>query len=270
MDSKSTSQATSANGSATRQLPYWIDGFTDYTKGHPSPPIFRKWAAITAVAGALERKLWVRTMGSNLYPNMYVIFVAPPGVGKTIAISTTERLWRGLEDHYVAPTSITKAALIDSLNDAKRRVMLGAQIPPYTEFNSLKIVAGELGVLIPMYDNDFMNTLTGIYDGYPYAERRRSKDLKLGIDAPQLNILGATTPSYLNAFMPEGAWDQGFISRTILVYSAQQERKDLFAELANDDGAFKILQVDLNRIGELYGKCDFSPEAAAEIGRAHV
>ena len=200
---------------------------------------------------------------------MYVVVVGDPGVGKTISLKTTEDLWRGLTDQFCAPTSLTKASLIDALNDAKRRIVRPGLNPPYVEFNSLKVLAGEFGVLLPMYDSDFMNALTAIYDGHPYAERRRTKDLKLSIDAPQLNLLGATTPSYLNGFMPEGAWDQGFISRTLLVYSGQKVIGDLFAEKDSDADLFKALSHDLKWIGNLFGKLSFDEDAARAISAWH-
>jgi len=228
------------------------------------------WSGIACIAGALERKVWVRTNSSNLYPNLYTVLVAGPGIGKTITLSKVEELWRALPDHHVAPTSVTKASLMDSIADAKRNVLLPGQSPPYLDFNSLLVLAGELGVLIPGYDNEFMNALTAIYDGYPYAERRRSKDLKLEIPCPQLNLFGATTPSYLNAVMPEGAWDQGFISRTILVYSGDRIIRPLFMETTERPELKKALLEDLKKIGDYIGKLAFDTDAAAFVSDWHV
>ena len=254
---------------ASRRHPSWIDAFCDYTEGMGAPLIFRRWSAICAMAGALERKTWVRSRGSDLYPNLYTVLVGAPGVGKTASLSTTERLWRSLPDHCVAPTSLTKAALIDALTDAKRRIIRPGLTPPYVEFNSLLVLAGELGVLLPQYDYDFMNTLTAIYDGYEYAERRRTKDLKITIPAPQLNILGATTPSSLNNFLPEGAWDQGFLSRTILIYSGEKILAPLFDEIGRDEDLYKSLLADLKLIGNLFGRFEFTPEAGSAISNWH-
>ena len=58
-----------------RRLGSWIDTYIDYTEIVPSPPLLRKWVAISFVAAAVERKVWVRTMGSALYPNLYTILV---------------------------------------------------------------------------------------------------------------------------------------------------------------------------------------------------
>lgn len=250
------------NAGASRKLPLWTEAFEEYVNGLPSPTIFKRWGAISALAGALERKVWVRTFGSNLYPNLYVTFVAPPGIGKSLVIAQTERLWRGLKEHHVAPTSLTKAALVDALHEATRKIIRPADNPPYVEFNSLLVLAGELGQFLPEYESEFMNALTGIYDGYPYAERRRGRDIKISIAAPQLNILGGTTPSYLNAVIPEGAWDQGFMSRMIMVYSGHQTKGDLFAERNMPQAKFEALAHDLEIIGKYYGKIEWDKEAA--------
>ncbi len=259
----------SASGQ-TRRLPSWIAAFELFTEHSNAPDLFRRWAAISAIAGALERKVWVVTLGNRLYPNLYVVLIAPPGVGKSIALSYTETFWRELPDHFVAPTSLTKAALIDSLKDATRRIIMPGGNPPYVEFNSLLVPISELGVFLPAYDNDFMNTLTAIYDGYQYAERRRSKDLNITIEQPQLNFLAATTPSYLKAFLPEGAWDQGFLSRTLLVYTGERKVHTLFDIPASSNSLRGDLIHDLRVIGETFGQMGFTDQAKSAITEWHL
>lgn len=247
----------------------WIDAFYSYTEHLTSPPLFRKWAAIAAVAGALERKVWVRTMGSNLYPNLYTVLVGPPGVGKTEVTWRVRDLWSSLEEHHIAASSVTSASLIDDLRDANRRLIMPERVPSIVQFNSLLICANELGVLIPAYENDFMNKLTDLYDCKPYSERRRTRDLNFSIDSPQINILAATTPSYMNHVIPEGAWDQGFMSRTILIYSGETQLRDLFVEEQGDTRAYEELKRWLADISQLYGKFTFSPRAAELVNNWH-
>ena len=115
-----------------------------------------------------------------------------------------------------------------------------------------------------------MNTLTAIYDGYQYAERRRSKDLNITIEAPQLNLLAATTPSYLKAFLPEGAWDQGFLSRTLLVYTGERQVRSLFDIPASSNSLRSDLIHDLRVISEAFGQMGFSDEAKSKITDWHL
>lgn len=257
-----------------RKLPSWIDAFYEYTEPLPSPPLFRKWAAIGAIAGVLERKVWVRTFNANLYPNLYIALVSPPGVGKTVVTSLLQELWSELSqpigDHYMAPSSVSRASLIDSLREAERKLIMPDKTPSIVTFNSLMIAVNELGTLIPSYDNDFMNTLTDIYDCKRYGERKRSKELNFTMSAPQINIIAGTTPSYLNDVMPVGAWDQGFISRVIMVYNGEVLLKDPFTETEIDTRSLGELLHDLKAIGELYGKMKFEQDAANALGAWHV
>jgi hypothetical protein len=253
-----------------RALPNWIDAFFEFTEFLPSPELFRKWSAIAAVAGALERKVWVHTQGSNLYPNLYTILVAPPGVGKSVLTSRVETLWHGLDDHFVASSNITKAALMDELNDANRTVVRPRETPPTVTFNSLKILSNELGVLLPQYESEFMSTLTDIYDGSRYSERRRSIKDKMDIERPQFNLLAATTPSHLKDFLPVGAFDQGFLSRSLLIYSGDMQIRPLFNTVQGNREAMRLIKQDMVRIGKLYGEMHFDESAADAITKWHM
>jgi hypothetical protein len=254
-----------------RLLADWIDEFVDLTSHLPSPTLFRKWVAISALAGVLERKVWVKTMNMELYPNLYIVLVGPPGVGKTVATSIVEDLWRSLPGLHVAPKSVSKASLIDSLAEAKRsKTIIDGNQSKHLDFNSLLVNAGELGVLIPQYDPEFMNILTDIWDGRTYEERRRSKDLHIIIKRPQLNILAATTPSYLNQTLPEGAWDQGFLSRTFLIFSGDTTLVDIFADNETDFDKYAKVKADLRSISDMVGVFNFEPEARDAVRSWHL
>ena len=251
-----------------RRLGSWIDSFLEYTEILPSPPLLRKWAAISFVAAAMERKIWVRSMGSDLYPNLYTFLVGPPGVGKGVAINAGERILRAVPDLQVGPTDMTAASLIDALHEAVRRHTDLRSQTPFVEYNSLTVLSRELGVLVPSWDSALMNNLTDIYDGFTVEQKRRGKELKIKILNPQINILGACTPSYLNQVMPQGAWDQGFISRSILVYSGDHTTRDPFLEDELSEYSARMyneLLHDLKSIASEYGRLQFTTPAATAI-----
>lgn len=158
---------------------------------------------------------------------------------------------------------------MDALREAERTIVRPQDTPSVIKFNSLLVAANELGVLLPEYGSDFMNTLTDIYDGRRYGEKKRGSELNYVMTDPQLNILAATTPAYLNNVMPEGAWDEGFISRVCLIYSGESILKDIFVEGEETDTAFDALLSDLKLIGNLYGKLVFTEEAAKALGEWH-
>jgi hypothetical protein len=226
--------------------------------------------AISAIAASLEQKVWVRTMGMPLYPNLFIGLVGPPGAGKTLPIIGMSRLFASLEEHFISPSSISNAALTDCLMEAKRRIVRPALNPPYTEFNSLYVISRELGVLLPGYDTEFMSSLNDLYDCGLYSQRRRGGGIKFEIPNAQINLLAATTPSFLNGLLPEGAWQQGFTSRTIFVYSGASQPKNIFDDITGDDSLSRALKSDLKIISELYGKLEFTEPAVSTIKAWHM
>lgn len=247
-----------------RALSSWIDYFMEYTSGIQSPEPFREWAAIATIAAALERKVHIISQGRPVYPNLYIFLVGPPGSGKTRAVEESEDLLHALKEHHIAPTSMTKAALIDALV-AATRVMPGQM---NGSFNALFVAAKELGALLPGYDSDFMNALVYLYDSIAYSEKRRSKDIDFTIEKPLLNLIACTTPSFLNDMMPAGAWEQGFLSRTIIVYSEILDivGLDLMEEnKSRDEKLESALKSDIKVIGDRVGRLQFAKEAAEVV-----
>lgn len=254
----------------TRKTKNWVDTFEETTAYTGSPARLRRWAGIACIAGALEQKVWVHTNGSPLYPNLYTIFVAPPGVGKSAILSSVRAFWHKLPDHKIAASSVSKASLIDELADAQRILINPGAKALTVEFHSLKVIASELTVFIPEFATEFMSVMTNIYDSEPFSERKRTAKLKIEIPKPQINFIAGTTPSSLVQLLPEGAWDQGFLSRTMLVYDADVKVQSLFVRQSQDKDLQKALESDLIEIGNLYGEIKFTPEAAEFIDAWHM
>lgn len=233
----------------------WIDQFVAYHDNLESPEIWRRWAAIAAISAVLEQKVYLQT-SSHLYPNLYVALIGHPGTGKTRSVRAIRRYLHELPEFRFAPTSLTAASLVDALATAKRTII---QLPdPAIEYNSLAIVADELGSFMHKYDNEMVSVLSSFYDPDPYGQDRRGKEIKIRIKSPQLNILAGSTPSNLMKFVPEDAWDQGFMSRVILVYSDEKIIGDDFA--IESKPMNKDLLHDLNLINAMSGKYSVTEE----------
>lgn len=241
------------NGSAQRRYPSWIDRFVESTSGSEAPEAYRRWAAIVGVAATLQQETWLQTKKSKLFPNLYAFLVGPPGVGKSETIKAIRPYLQEVEVQ-IASTSVTGASLADEMEEAKISYVESAQ-SDHIQYHSMLLMPDELSALLSEYSSALVAVMTTFYDVGHYSERRRHSARKepLVLDHPQLSILAGTTTSHLVRTLPSQAWDEGFMSRTIIIYSpASQRQGDMFDEAA--DTFDPALQEDLHHIKDLRGQ----------------
>lgn len=241
--------------------PDWIELFLDYTDGVPSPKIFRQWAAISCVAGMLERRVWIQVSGKILFPNLYVLLVSRPGIGKTQAIDHVDEVWRAMKDLHVAPHDVTKASLVDAIANSNRKLILGEN--KLVEYSSLLVAADEFGVLVPSHDLDFLSTLNRLFDNKPFHDQnRRGFKEQIHIINPQINIIGGTQPAYLANLLPDEAWGMGFMSRVIMIYWSLKSKVTLFGSFKLDEKKYAELLSRAKKMIKLYGHMHWEYPAA--------
>lgn len=244
--------------SSTRRLRNWITGFRDYTKNMGVPELFKSWAAVSTISGALERRCKLMTALGPLYPNLFVVLVSPPGIGKSVIIKSVADFWTKMGNLNVAPSSMTRAGMIDFMVKTKR-VELMDGLP--NEVHSLLCAASEFGNLVPIYDNAWLNTLNDIYDcGSYFSDMTRSLG-EMRLDNPHMVILAGTQPKYLDNLLPETAFGMGFTSRIIMVYAGEKQYKSLFEKVIKSTTLGDYLNLDLTRIAEMKGDFFLTPEA---------
>ena len=187
-----------------------------------------------------------------------MLLVGTPGAGKSVAVSTAEEFLIHTDMIKVAPTSMTKASMVDRLAESQR-----GEIPNI--YHSLNICAGELGALLPAYDQEYMNTLNVLYDcpGVYHETRRTSlEEGGIKLDNPSASILTGTQPAFLGNLLPDTAFEMGFCSRFVMVFDETKLKMDLFAEYVDNETLRKKLQRDLGAICQMKGEFIWDPEAA--------
>lgn len=241
-----------------RKLKSWLTGFISYTQHMGVPLLWRKWAALTTVSGALERRCVLRTAKGALAPNMFVLLVSPPGVGKSVIINEVFSFWQKVPDLRLAPSSTTRAGLIDFMVDA-RKVDVGGEVP--VVYHSVLCASPEFGNLVPQYDNAWLNILNDLYDcGTLFSDVTR-KYGEIRIEHPHLCIIAGTQPKYLDNLLPDAAFGMGFTSRLLMVYSPGGSYTSLFSNVQKPAQVHDYLVEDLKVVGKMKGEFYLTPEA---------
>jgi len=243
-----------------RQLACWIDGFIEFTEGLDLPPNLRLWTGISTLAGLLERRVWTATKRGQVFPNFFVLLVTPPGIGKSLVLRPAQRILRETKTIFVAPDNMTKASLMDELQEASRNILTPEGL---LEYHSLAIVAPEFGVFCPAHDMEFLSVLCKLYDcDDAHRESRRGmKGEQVDISNPHINLIAGTQPDYLSQFLPEVAWGQGYMARTIIVYSEVITDNDLFTTNAFPNSTKAALASDAQDILKMIGHMEWSEDA---------
>lgn len=247
-------------------IPDLISDFMTLTQDAPTPDLFRLWAAIAMVAGAGERRVWLKTARGENFPNLYVLLVAPPGVGKSI-VDWVRDLWHDACEpgtkspaFHVAPDSMTKAALVDVMEKTRRQFLPAKGAPVI--YSSLLISAEEISILMPSYDLEFAGTLNAIWNNKRLHEevRRHGPRQSVRIEMPQITILGGAQPSWL-ASLPEDVWNSGISRRLLMVYASETPYKDVWQFTTIDENVRGKVLKGLGQISRLYGEMKIELEA---------
>ena len=173
------------------------------------------------------------------YPNLYLMLVGPPGVGKDVAINKAADLLirANAESKHgqiarLGGESISPKGLVDKLADnaSKQTFSYKEGSEKITaEFHSLTFCIGELGTAIPEYDPRLIPLLNDLYNNKPsYEDSIRGIEVK--IPNPHITLILGNQPNTLAEVFPERTFRMGFTSRIIFVYAEHPVIKDLFIE----------------------------------------
>jgi hypothetical protein len=194
-------------------LPDWINSFVEATTTIRAPEEFRRWAAIAAIAGTLERRVWTVTDVSKLYPNFYIILAGEPASGKTNSAREARKTLTSITGLHLGPDNPTKASFLDQLAAADR-------VNGHNVFHAMTVVCEEFGVFLKTKDDDLISDLTTLFDNPENYSSPRRSSTSVNVQQPTVNILACATPAVLGKF-PESAWNEGFTSRVIFIYGVR-------------------------------------------------
>jgi hypothetical protein len=201
----------------------WLKEFCDYASFGEAPRRMYFWAGVSAIAGALRRKVWIDQAYFKWFPNFYIVLVAPPGiVSKSTTASIAMRLLRRVPGIKFGPDVVTWQALVGAFAEATEMFPLGGD---YHAMSAITIESSEFGNLLNPADKDMVDLLVSLWDGKEGAFEKRTKmSGNDQVENPWINLIACTTPAWIAGNFPEYMIGGGFTSRCIFVYAQEKHQ----------------------------------------------
>lgn len=239
----------------------FLTAYLKYSENSEPPTSYHTWVALSLIAGALQRKAYIKWGHETIYPNMYVVLVGPSGrCRKGTAIGIGKDL---IKDINIAMTSesITREALIRAMKNATNTYS-DTKRGDFKFHCSLTAISPELSVFLGQNDLRFLADLTDWYDSsdqWTYETKGAGTDQINGVC---FNLLGATAPDWFSSILPHEAIGGGFTSRILFIVEERKGKTIAKSEINQEYRDMrKALVSDLEQIATMCGQFTFSPAA---------
>lgn len=241
----------------------WLAAFMKYASYGEAPQHMYFWSGVSAVAGALQRKVWIDQAYFKWHPNFYIILVAPPGiVSKSTTAGISMNLLRQVPGVVFGPDVVTWPALIGAFADSTVAFDYNNQL---NVMSALTLESSEFGNLLNPQDKDMVDLLVALWDGKPGTFKKKTKGSgNDDVENPWINLIACTTPAWIAGNFPEYMIGGGFTSRCVFVYADKKAKYVAYPGLqvpSNLKEYEEKLLADLIEISKLAGEYKLTKEA---------
>lgn len=230
----------------------WI---LDYVKAidavSESPFTYNLWGAISVVSSVLKRNVFLNYKTFTIYPNQYIVFVGPPGLGKGVAMRDAHeftengKLCNYMSDRVTAPRILER--LFQGFSTAPK--MINGQVVAGQKDSSVTLTSTELPTLIG--SSDWMLTfLCDAWDKGKFDYDTKNKG-SFQVNGMCVSLIGGCTPDFIRRISKDAhsTVSSGFSARTIFVNSSTKSKKLAFSDGLRNSPAKAQLVTDLeNRL----------------------
>jgi hypothetical protein len=246
---------------AQRQLNDWITSYLEYTENSESPVSFHLWGGVSAIAAALQRKVYLKWGHSTIYPNQYIVLVGPSGQSrKGEAISIPRSLVESLKIPLLGEDNTQESIIVEMKNAVTSFVDKGNK--RLTFQCAISCFVEELSVFTGQQNSTFLAYLTNWYDSRDTWKRTTKHQGTDEITGLCFNLLSATAPDWIPHIFPRETIGGGFTSRCIFV--VEPGKSKIIADpnsCAPSPDLKRALLHDLEVIHTLSGEYRFSEKA---------
>ena len=256
----------------------FLTDFVLATRGIETPAHLCFWSAVWVLSSALKRDAFFKWFPDPLYPNFFIILVAPPRIcAKSTAVRQFgEKILMGFSKHYKDPKMkfVKEVNLLRKATPEAMEVALapvenviigsGTGAVKMSRGSQAAVVVSELAVFLgkQKYNEGLITKLIDLYDCKDDDSSSTISRKTINFKNIYFTLIGATTISGINESIPEAAMGGGFISRVILVHSptptrSYPEPRAVIGGPTRDELTKRLAWIANNAQGEYY----FSEEA---------
>jgi hypothetical protein len=271
-----------------RNFKDFIQASVDAVKDSPIPKPFAKWTALSAISGAMGRRVWFPMPNYNIGSNLFVILIASPGRNKSVSlilpfskvfsrltspVGATEddhNFNTGLDEYglrkyplYTIQDRITPEKLaVDMTKVTRMDMRLGNEANGFEFYDSsLTLVTSEFGTFMGRNERYLQMFLTDMWDAKDSYSHKTKTAGEYIIQGPCLNWIACATPTQFVDNLPEDAKSQGLLSRIIPVfYEGEKIPQDLRQKVISEH-TINDLRNDLSKVALMRGPMEFEREA---------
>lgn len=241
----------------------WLTEYVRYASFSEAPSRMHFWAGVSAIAGAMSRRVWIDMQYFKWYCNMYIVFVAPPGVvAKSSTINIAQDLLRQVPGIKFGPDVVTWQALITAF--ANSTEMFEWPANEFIPMSSLTIAAEELGNFIDPNNREMIDMFVRLWDCRTVVKITKGSGNDL-VENPWINLIGCTTPAWIAGTFPDYIIGGGFTSRCLFIYTDEKAKLVAYPNQvlpADHQQTRQKLIEDLQNLASTYvGEFKLTPEA---------
>jgi len=232
-----------------------------FTEKTESPTIYHLWIATGVVGAAMARNIYIDMGHFKIFPNNYVILCAGSAkCRKSVAIEIGMKLL-DTTGRRILSEKITPEMLIKQLG----RIATEGQGANQHVFSvPLVVYSDELGIFMSnaAQQSGMPLLLTRLYtcpDKFEYMTKGSGSDR---LREPCLNLFAGTTPDWLQDHVGPDVFSEGFIGRTLFIYSDEPRPPIAFPVVTKEERKLWDLMVEqLRGISEIKGVVQLTEEA---------
>lgn len=206
----------------------WLDAYLDYIDCTENPFSFNLWSGISAISASLKRRVFIWRNFIQFFPNMYIVLVGPPGIGKGSAIHPVVNIVNEANLVNYLPDKITAERIIQKLAEGFTKFQTtttGAlSTVNFAQDHTATILSKELPVFLSSAEW-IHSLLCQFWDENTFEYETKNKG-SYKITNMCVGMLAGCVPDFIRMLSSQNMAPitGGFTARTIFVYATEKSR----------------------------------------------